>query len=157
VAATESLRTARSALNVLQEHLGRTINDYAIWDESMQHLHVSFDLEWAAQNVGRYVASDYDIHTVLVISPGNQVVFAYETDGPTATPPRFEDIDQHFSALSQSPEQRIPTSPKSPASSVITDTPTSPRRVSSTGTTTIVRSRSILPPCWCSHATSSRS
>jgi sensor domain CHASE-containing protein len=58
VAATASLRTARSALNVLQEHLGRTINDYAIWDESMQHLHVSFDLEWAAQNVGRYVASD---------------------------------------------------------------------------------------------------
>jgi sensor domain CHASE-containing protein len=30
VAATASLRTARSALNVLQEHLGRTMNDYAI-------------------------------------------------------------------------------------------------------------------------------
>jgi hypothetical protein len=40
-----------------------------------------------------------DIHTVLVISPGDQVVFAYETDGPTATPPRFEDIDPRLQRL----------------------------------------------------------
>src|SRR5512134_377271 len=65
VAATASLRTARSALNVVQEHLGRTINDYAIWNESMQHLHVTFDPVWASQNVGRYVAEDYHINNVL--------------------------------------------------------------------------------------------
>ena len=72
VAATASLRTARSALNVLQEHLGRTISDYAIWDESMQHLHVAFDPAWASQNVGRYIAEDYHINTVLVISPATR-------------------------------------------------------------------------------------
>ena len=99
VAATASLRTARSALNVLQEHLGRTISDYAIWDESMQHLHVAFDPAWASQNVGRYVAEDYHINTVLVISPSNQVVFAFEGNAPAETPPMFRDSDPSLQRL----------------------------------------------------------
>ncbi len=99
VAATASLRTARSALNVLQEHLGRTISDYAIWDESMQHLHVTFDPAWASQNVGRYVAEDYQINTVLVISPSNQVVFAFEGNAPAENPPMFRDTDPTLQRL----------------------------------------------------------
>ncbi len=76
LALDNSLRLAHSALADLEEQVGSSTADYALWQEAFENLHLRLDPDWADANVGPYVAETWGYDFSFVLSPDDRTVYA---------------------------------------------------------------------------------
>jgi hypothetical protein len=63
----QSMRAIRSALATKLEEVARTTQDYARWNDSVRHLDLAFDPDWADKNVGPYIFETFGYDVTFVI------------------------------------------------------------------------------------------
>jgi signal transduction histidine kinase len=76
--------------SVIAERLGmvgRSVVDYAWWDDAYASLHLAFDADWADGNLGAYLAQALDIQLAVLVGPddGVRAAWRYGEELPTAS------------------------------------------------------------------------
>jgi len=72
----QSARGVRNAFATKLEEIGRTTQDYAWWNDTVQHLDLDFDLVWADGNVGRYIYETFGYDVTIVIGRDDRTLYA---------------------------------------------------------------------------------
>lgn len=72
-----SSKLAETALAVNKRQLGRSLTDYAVWEDVYRNLHVSVNFEWAATsgNVGANIYENLSYEMAFVVSPKGETVY----------------------------------------------------------------------------------
>lgn len=98
--AAEHLRQlAGSGIAAAQKALGRTVHDYAYWDEAMENIHSAFDPTWADENLGEYLESTFEINAVLAIGPAGDVLYSRIAEGEA--PPNLSESSESIRLLTE--------------------------------------------------------
>ena len=71
-----SVHLTKSVLRSSERDLGRLAKDYAWWDEAVENLLVNFDLKWAGDNVGRYLADNQAVAVTAVLTGTDRSIYA---------------------------------------------------------------------------------
>lgn len=74
-ARAQSTRGARNALVTQLEEIARTTQDYAWWNDAVQHLDLEIDLDWADGNVGRYIHETFGYDVTIVVGRDDRTIY----------------------------------------------------------------------------------
>jgi diguanylate cyclase (GGDEF)-like protein/PAS domain S-box-containing protein len=72
----QATRAVRHVLESKAEEIARTTQDYAWWNDSVRHLDLEFNLDWADNNVGRYIYDTFGYDVTLVIGRDDRTLYA---------------------------------------------------------------------------------
>ncbi len=71
-----SVHLANSIINANKRSIGHTVVDNGFWDQAVENLVNNINLEWADENLGRYLNENSGIHAAYVLDSKNQTVFS---------------------------------------------------------------------------------
>ena len=71
-----SIKSVSGALDRNLTHLERIAKDFAWWNEAVENLVMSVDLEWADQGIGFYAFENYGYETSFVIDGQNRTIYS---------------------------------------------------------------------------------
>jgi diguanylate cyclase (GGDEF)-like protein/PAS domain S-box-containing protein len=71
----QSINTVASNLQLRQTQVGRVAKDYAWWNDSVRHMHLEVDPEWADLNFAGYIYETHGYQLTLVVDPANQTSY----------------------------------------------------------------------------------
>ena len=77
ISSQTSMVVGRSALELERRSLGRTLKDYAWWDEAVTALAIKPDFNWADANIGPSLAKDFGIDNVFVVDGDGRTVLNF--------------------------------------------------------------------------------
>lgn len=82
---------AASSISVLRKGIADFVVDYAYWDDTVQHVIVDYDEQWAEDNVGQWVIDGLGMDGALVAGSGNRLIHHADSHaaGHLAAPDRF--------------------------------------------------------------------
>jgi diguanylate cyclase (GGDEF)-like protein/PAS domain S-box-containing protein len=76
IARSDSIRSVSGALERHLTHLERIAKDFAWWNEAVENLVMSVNLEWADQGIGFYAFENYGYETSFVIDGQNRTIYS---------------------------------------------------------------------------------
>ena len=76
IARNDSIKSVSGALDRNLTHLERIAKDFAWWNEAVENLVMSVDLEWADQGIGFYAFENYGYETSFVIDGQNRTIYS---------------------------------------------------------------------------------
>ena len=71
----QSINTVASNLQLRESQVGRVAKDYAWWNDTVRHLHIEVDHEWADLNFAGYVYETHGYDLTLVVDAGDEVSY----------------------------------------------------------------------------------
>ncbi len=71
----QSINTVASNLQLRETQVGRVAKDYAWWNDSVRHMHLELDREWADLNFAGYIYETHGYHLTLVVDPDNEISY----------------------------------------------------------------------------------
>ncbi len=78
-----------TAFKLEQERIGTLASEYSWWDEAIVHLFPEPDRVWIEENIGLHAQSNLDVDMTVVVTPDDEVLFAFREKA-------FFDIDPAF-------------------------------------------------------------
>jgi methyl-accepting chemotaxis protein len=76
IARSDSIKSVSGALDRNLTHLERIAKDFAWWNEAVENLVMSINLEWADQGIGFYAFENYGYETSFVIDGENRTIYS---------------------------------------------------------------------------------
>ena len=76
IARNDSIKSVSGALERNLTHLERIAKDFAWWNEAVENLVMSVDLEWADQGIGFYAFENYGYETSFVLDGQNRTIYS---------------------------------------------------------------------------------
>ena len=76
VAIEESSNLIKSVISDINSRLNDQLKDYSYWDEAVDNLVGSTNLDWADNNIGIYMFEEFDIAASFVLNTENYTTYA---------------------------------------------------------------------------------
>ncbi|MGH6915746.1 MAG: CHASE4 domain-containing protein, partial [Geminicoccales bacterium] len=75
-ALAQSTQATRGAIGMKVQEVARTAQDYAWWNDAVDHLDLDFDLAWADSNVGRYIHDTFGYDVTFLVGRDDRTRYA---------------------------------------------------------------------------------
>ena len=92
------LSDSGAVLRAKELALGRLTRDYAWWDLVIEHVLVSLDSTWAADNIGTHLSENFGTSVTLVLDADNATVYA-SVDGDEQVTFALDNIEADLSSV----------------------------------------------------------
>lgn len=73
---------AASSISVLRKSISDFVVDYTYWDDTVQHVIVDYDAQWAEDNVGQWVIDGLGMDGSLVAGSNNRLIHHADSHAP---------------------------------------------------------------------------
>lgn len=79
---------ASAALHSREEFLTRNLGDYGVWNDAVEHMVLSRDINWANTNLGPYLYDMQGYEYSFVIGPDDEIIYSSHLDAQKALKPQ---------------------------------------------------------------------
>ena len=86
IVAENSLHIAQAAFDVMHERVANWAKDYAWWDDTVDFAADGTNVEWAEDNIGKYLHETYGITGTFLLEPGGETLY-HSSEGKVSKRP----------------------------------------------------------------------
>lgn len=115
-----SIHLAEAALETAQRELANITFETAYWDQAVDNLVTTFDLNWASSNLGTYLKDNYNVSSSYLIDGQRRSVFSAIDGKPVSVDP-FERYSGGLDILIEKTLSGAPDAAPIPASGILFD------------------------------------